>query len=338
MTLPPRSAPRQPNRRCWEETGIPLSLCAAGRACSHAHSGPTERRVQGLVAGDVVRDLRRPCPRDVGRRSCRTRAGRSVAAAGAGQGDVLVERLVLVPRRRLHRADDLPGDAQLGERPERRLAVGPEVPRRLEQADHPLLLDVVEVGPDEEVAAGLGPDETAIALEEDIERFGVAMLGTNYQLIVANIGSEDALVAAVNGPRSLVLSGMPDALLEAVAELQARGVEARDLQLDYAFHSAQMTDLAEAFARDLGEVKRTKASTPVFSTLTGAALAGDELDGAYLAGAIRKPVRFADAITAMEAAGVDTFVAGSAIYGKPDYKAVIDSMRGELAKVGKVSC
>jgi ribulose-phosphate 3-epimerase len=31
-------------------------------------------------------------------------------------------------------------------------------------------------------------------------------------------------------------------------------------------------------------------------------------------------------------AGADTFVAGSAIFGKSDYKAVIDAMRGELAK------
>jgi ribulose-phosphate 3-epimerase len=31
-------------------------------------------------------------------------------------------------------------------------------------------------------------------------------------------------------------------------------------------------------------------------------------------------------------AGADTFVAGSAIFGKPDYKAVIDAMRGELTK------
>ena len=31
-------------------------------------------------------------------------------------------------------------------------------------------------------------------------------------------------------------------------------------------------------------------------------------------------------------AGADTFVAGSAIFGKPDYKAVIDAMRAELAK------
>ena len=31
-------------------------------------------------------------------------------------------------------------------------------------------------------------------------------------------------------------------------------------------------------------------------------------------------------------AGADTFVAGSAIFGTPDYKAVIDAMRAELAK------
>ncbi|MDF3036878.1 MAG: ribulose-phosphate 3-epimerase [Paucimonas sp.] len=31
-------------------------------------------------------------------------------------------------------------------------------------------------------------------------------------------------------------------------------------------------------------------------------------------------------------AGADTFVAGSAIFGKPDYKAIIDAMRNELAK------
>ncbi len=39
----------------------------------------------------------------------------------------------------------------------------------------------------------------------------------------------------------------------------------------------------------------------------------------------------ADNIRAIKAAGADTFVAGSAIFGKPDYKQVIDEMRAELA-------
>ena len=39
-------------------------------------------------------------------------------------------------------------------------------------------------------------------------------------------------------------------------------------------------------------------------------------------------------IAAAAEAGADTFVAGSAIFGKPDYKNVIDSMREALAAVG----
>ncbi|MEC4749109.1 ribulose-phosphate 3-epimerase [Methylomicrobium sp. Wu6] len=40
-------------------------------------------------------------------------------------------------------------------------------------------------------------------------------------------------------------------------------------------------------------------------------------------------------IRAIKEAGADTFVAGSAIFGKPDYKKIIDEMRAELAKAGK---
>ncbi|MDR5732879.1 MULTISPECIES: ribulose-phosphate 3-epimerase [Caballeronia] len=41
-----------------------------------------------------------------------------------------------------------------------------------------------------------------------------------------------------------------------------------------------------------------------------------------------------DNIAEIAAAGADTFVAGSAIFGKPDYKQVIDAMRVELANSG----
>ena len=40
-----------------------------------------------------------------------------------------------------------------------------------------------------------------------------------------------------------------------------------------------------------------------------------------------------DNIAAVAAAGADTFVAGSAIFGAPDYKATIARMRAELAAV-----
>jgi ribulose-phosphate 3-epimerase len=40
----------------------------------------------------------------------------------------------------------------------------------------------------------------------------------------------------------------------------------------------------------------------------------------------------ADNIRRVADAGADTFVAGSAIFGKPNYKAVVDAMRAELAR------
>ena len=40
-----------------------------------------------------------------------------------------------------------------------------------------------------------------------------------------------------------------------------------------------------------------------------------------------------DNIAEAAKAGADTFVAGSAIFGKPDYKAVIDAMRTQLSQV-----
>ena len=45
-----------------------------------------------------------------------------------------------------------------------------------------------------------------------------------------------------------------------------------------------------------------------------------------------------DNIAEIAKAGADTFVAGSAIYGKPDYKSVIDLMRSELQKASQLVC
>jgi ribulose-phosphate 3-epimerase len=39
-----------------------------------------------------------------------------------------------------------------------------------------------------------------------------------------------------------------------------------------------------------------------------------------------------DNIRRVADAGADTFVAGSAVFGQPSYKAVIDAMRAELAR------
>lgn len=114
-------------------------------------------------------------------------------------------------------------------------------------------------------------------------------------------------LAAINAPRSTVLSGEPRALGEALAELSARGVTVRPMQVDYAFHSCQMTALAQRFGNEIGSICSTRPATPMFSTLTGAAL-DTAVDADYFAKAIREPVRFADAVAEMSRTGIDAIV------------------------------
>ncbi|WP_341891916.1 SDR family NAD(P)-dependent oxidoreductase, partial [Variovorax sp. YR752] len=114
-------------------------------------------------------------------------------------------------------------------------------------------------------------------------------------------------VGAVNSPRGVVLSGERPALTALLAELEQEGVPQRMLPVNYAFHSAQMKLHAEAFAQALGEVRSSAPRLPVYSTVSGRRLDA-RVDAAYLAGNVRQPVRFADAVTAMLGDGHGAFL------------------------------
>jgi ribulose-phosphate 3-epimerase len=72
----------------------------------------------------------------------------------------------------------------------------------------------------------------------------------------------------------------------------------------------------------LGKLRETKAKLQAYEAKSGRKIRL-EVDGGVKVDNIRE----------IAAAGADTFVAGSAIFGKPDYKAIIDKMREELGKV-----
>ncbi|MBN9473996.1 MAG: ribulose-phosphate 3-epimerase [Bordetella sp. SCN 67-23] len=71
----------------------------------------------------------------------------------------------------------------------------------------------------------------------------------------------------------------------------------------------------------LDKLRQARARLDRWQAETGRAIAL-EVDGGVKA----------DNIAAIRAAGADTFVAGSAIFGKPDYAAVIKEMRAQIAK------
>ncbi|WP_437606619.1 beta-ketoacyl synthase N-terminal-like domain-containing protein [Sorangium sp. So ce834] len=122
-------------------------------------------------------------------------------------------------------------------------------------------------------------------------------------------GAGDRLtIAAVNDPRSAVLAGDEAALADVLRRLRGEGVDCRLLPVSHAFHSAQMAPLDRELEAALSGLSPQKAALPLFSTVTGAPVAGSELDPAYWARNMRERVRFAGAVDAALAAGYRIFL------------------------------
>jgi acyl transferase domain-containing protein/NADPH:quinone reductase-like Zn-dependent oxidoreductase/acyl carrier protein len=103
-------------------------------------------------------------------------------------------------------------------------------------------------------------------------------------------------IAAANGPRSITLSGDAGALAEIDKALNEAGQFSRALQVEVPYHSQKMESLETELVDCLRDIRPRTASTPLFSTVTGATLMGPELDARYWYRNIRQPVLFHDAM------------------------------------------
>ncbi|MER6998702.1 SDR family NAD(P)-dependent oxidoreductase [Streptomyces sp. NPDC000410] len=118
--------------------------------------------------------------------------------------------------------------------------------------------------------------------------------------------------AALNGPRSVVVAGPDDDLDHLVAALDADGVRARRLPVDYASHTAHMDDARAALHEELGEIEPLPGAVPFFSTVTGDWAEPTALDGAYWFRNLRETVRFEPAVRALADQGHRAFIELSA--------------------------
>ncbi|MGF1428117.1 type I polyketide synthase [Kitasatospora sp. LaBMicrA B282] len=118
-------------------------------------------------------------------------------------------------------------------------------------------------------------------------------------------GFEESVSLAVNnGPRSCVLSGDGDSVLVLKELLEAEGTFCRLVNVDYASHSPQMDELHQDLLTALAPVRPRTGGTPLFSTVRLAEFTGPEMDAAYWAENLRRPVLFADAVQRLFDEGV----------------------------------
>ncbi|MEZ4287386.1 MAG: aminotransferase class III-fold pyridoxal phosphate-dependent enzyme [Polyangiales bacterium] len=107
-------------------------------------------------------------------------------------------------------------------------------------------------------------------------------------------------IAALNAPRSTVLSGPSDAMKSFIARLDEQGIAHRSLRTSHAFHSGMMDPIVEPFAEHVRRIALRAPSIPIISSVRGRLLRDDEaIDPMYWARHLREPVRFADAIDAL---------------------------------------
>lgn len=124
--------------------------------------------------------------------------------------------------------------------------------------------------------------------------------------LVAPVRAEVA-IAAVNGPRSVVVSGTPRYIDTVVRRAKRRGMFAQRIAVDFAAHSPQVSSVLTEFIGALGDLAPRTPHTPVYSTTRrGAVLTTAALDRDYWAENASGTVELAAALERAAADGLAT--------------------------------
>nr|BAO66542.1 type I polyketide synthase [Streptomyces sp. MJ635-86F5] len=171
------------------------------------------------------------------------------------------------------------------------------------------------------VAGALSLEEGArvVALRSRVIRGGLAgrggmmSVGLSADVVRERVGAWGGVlqVAVVNSPTSVVVCGEPTALEELRAQLDADGIRARVIPVDYASHSAYVEDIRDDVLAAVAEVRPRPSKVAFYSTVTGGLLDTAALDAEYWYANLRQPVRFEETTRALLDDGFGLFVEAS---------------------------
>ncbi|MFF3246820.1 type I polyketide synthase, partial [Streptomyces sp. NPDC002870] len=136
-----------------------------------------------------------------------------------------------------------------------------------------------------------------------------AVQATEDEVLALLADEPGAAIAAVNGPRSVVVSGEADAVARIAGHMEGQGRKIRRLTVSHAFHSPLMEPMLDDFRQVVAGLVFHEPRIKAVSTVTGEPVTtGQWSSPDYWVQQVRRPVRFLDAVRALEAAGATAFL------------------------------
>ncbi len=140
-------------------------------------------------------------------------------------------------------------------------------------------------------------------------RGSMAVIGLVADEVEELIAGRDRLsIAIVNSTASTVVAGDEDALDELVAEVAAREVYAKRIDVSAAGHSHHMDPILPGLRQALVDLAPREPRTPMFSTVRSRTVGAADLGADYWCDNLRQPVRVDRAVRALADDGHDVFV------------------------------
>ncbi|KAF7184331.1 hypothetical protein CNMCM7691_005083 [Aspergillus felis] len=120
------------------------------------------------------------------------------------------------------------------------------------------------------------------------------------QTYIDRVTQGDAVVACINSPQSVTISGDFSAVAEMENMLKTDDIWCRKLKVQTAYHSPHMKAIAQQYLESIQDVLPTESSgISFFSSVTGAEISHGDLSSEYWVKNLLSPVRFSEAATAL---------------------------------------